>query len=122
MFRKLKFVGLVLSSVGCASNSSFLAHSSNTPLSKYSEYGNYTPNVRIIAVTDTAKVTFGKVLVVPVTNVNCAVTFPPSICLQPQYIGGGNIHSGGTVNVRGYTRANGTYVAPHTRSAPRPRR
>lgn len=29
--------------------------------------------------------------------------------------------SGGTVNVKGYTRKNGTYVAPHTRSAPRRR-
>lgn len=27
--------------------------------------------------------------------------------------------SGGTVNVKGYTRKNGTYVQPHTRSAPR---
>lgn len=27
--------------------------------------------------------------------------------------------SGGTVQVKGYTRKNGTYVAPHTRSAPR---
>jgi hypothetical protein len=26
--------------------------------------------------------------------------------------------SGGTVHVRGYTRSNGTYVAPYTRSAP----
>lgn len=29
--------------------------------------------------------------------------------------------SGGTVQVKGYTRKNGTYVAPHTRSAPRKR-
>jgi hypothetical protein len=29
--------------------------------------------------------------------------------------------SGGTVQVKGYTRKNGTYVAPHTRSAPRRR-
>lgn len=29
--------------------------------------------------------------------------------------------TGGTVNVKGYTRKNGTYVAPHTRSAPRRR-
>lgn len=29
--------------------------------------------------------------------------------------------SGGTVNVRGYTRKDGTYVRPHTRSAPRRR-
>ncbi|MBB6238470.1 hypothetical protein HDC90_003103 [Pedobacter sp. AK013] len=27
--------------------------------------------------------------------------------------------SGGTVHVKGYTRKNGTYVSPHTRSAPR---
>ena len=27
--------------------------------------------------------------------------------------------SGGTVNVKGYTRKDGTYVRPHTRSAPR---
>lgn len=26
--------------------------------------------------------------------------------------------SGGSVQVHGYTRSNGTYVAPHTRSAP----
>lgn len=29
--------------------------------------------------------------------------------------------SGGTVNVKGYYRKNGTYVSPHTRSAPRRR-
>ncbi|BFM43957.1 hypothetical protein CFS9_25980 [Flavobacterium sp. CFS9] len=29
--------------------------------------------------------------------------------------------SGGSVQVKGYTRKNGTYVAPHTRSAPRRR-
>lgn len=29
--------------------------------------------------------------------------------------------SGGSVHVKGYTRKNGTYVAPHTRSAPRRR-
>ncbi|WP_428232038.1 hypothetical protein [Flavobacterium sp.] len=29
--------------------------------------------------------------------------------------------SGGTVQVKGYTRKNGTYVAPHARSAPRRR-
>lgn len=29
--------------------------------------------------------------------------------------------SGGTVNVKGYYRKNGTYVKPHTRSAPRRR-
>ena len=29
--------------------------------------------------------------------------------------------SGGTVQVKGYTRKNGTYVAPHTRSAPKRR-
>lgn len=29
--------------------------------------------------------------------------------------------SGGTVHVKGYTRKNGTYVKPHTRSAPRRR-
>lgn len=28
---------------------------------------------------------------------------------------------GGTVHVKGYTRKNGTYVSPHTRSAPRRR-
>lgn len=32
-----------------------------------------------------------------------------------------NTSSGGTVQVKGYTRKNGTYVAPHTRSAPRRR-
>ncbi len=29
--------------------------------------------------------------------------------------------SGGSVNVKGYTRKDGTYVSPHTRSAPRRR-
>lgn len=32
---------------------------------------------------------------------------------------GGGGGGGGTVHVRGYTRANGTYVQPYTRSAPR---
>lgn len=35
--------------------------------------------------------------------------------------GGSSYSGGGTVHVRGYTRKNGTYVAPHTRSAPRRR-
>jgi hypothetical protein len=34
-------------------------------------------------------------------------------------LGGGVSSGGGTVHVNGYTRKNGTYVAPYTRSAPR---
>lgn len=35
------------------------------------------------------------------------------------YSGTKSTYSGGTVQVKGYTRKDGTYVRPHTRSAPR---
>ncbi len=45
-----------------------------------------------------------------------AVTPPTGSGMGAGYSSGGT--SGGDVHVRGYTRSNGTYVAPHSRAAP----
>jgi hypothetical protein len=44
----------------------------------------------------------------------------PGGAAAPPATGGGSSH-GSDVSVRGYTKSDGTYVAPYTRSAPRPR-
>jgi len=44
---------------------------------------------------------------------------PSSISSSSISTGRSSNSSGGTVHVKGYTRKNGTYVSPHTRSAPR---
>jgi hypothetical protein len=49
------------------------------------------------------------------------VTFGRSDFATDRY-SGRTYGGGGTVHVRGYTRKDGTYVRPHTRSAPRGRR
>jgi len=53
---------------------------------------------------------------VPVKNYNRSNTSNPS---ANSYNYRPNTSTGGTVNVKGYTRKDGTYVRPHTRSAPR---
>ncbi|NMN39411.1 hypothetical protein [Pedobacter sp. SG918] len=44
---------------------------------------------------------------------------PSSISSSSNSTSRSSTSSGGTVHVKGYTRKNGTYVSPHTRSAPR---
>lgn len=44
---------------------------------------------------------------------------PSSISSSSSSTSRSSTSSGGTVHVKGYTRKNGTYVSPHTRSAPR---
>ena len=50
-----------------------------------------------------------------------SVSFESSSLAADRYSGRNYAPTGGTVSVRGYMRKDGTYVRPHTRSAPRRR-
>lgn len=55
------------------------------------------------------------------TSYNTYTPAKSSNTSTPSYSYTPNKSHGGTVHVKGYTRKNGTYVSPHTRSAPRRR-
>lgn len=57
-----------------------------------------------------------RIIITLITILLCVTLWPDDV--EARGRGGRSYSSGGTVSVRGYTRKDGTYVRPHTRSAP----